>query len=186
MEGRIGGNRDKFFKNVEYFLQRRKELGLNAPIIDVKIIEMPENQHEVEKVMSYWQSRGAWTAKRRQYSWAGNNTNIRMKNKDFRIVCGRTLGIAAITWEGKLLICPNDADATIVLGDLNVESLKDIWARRNEQIVKYHFSHEWDKLPKICQSCNDWQIVGEERFDENGNPINKNYKEKGKVFSDKS
>ena len=73
---RRGGNRDKFFKNVEYLLQRKIARGQNTPIVDVKIIEMPENQHEVAEVMQHWQSKGAWTAKRRQYSWAGNNTHI--------------------------------------------------------------------------------------------------------------
>ena len=73
---RRGGKRDKFFKNVEYLLQRKKQRQQETPIVDVKIIEMPENQHEVAEVMQHWQSKGAWTAKRRQYSWAGNNTHI--------------------------------------------------------------------------------------------------------------
>ena len=105
---------------------------------------------------------------------------------DFRIACGRATGIIVITWDGKVPNCCNDSNAATIWGDVNTESIKDIWARRNEQMVKYHFSHEWDKLPAICQVCNDWQIVGEERFDEHGNPINKNYKEKGKVFEHKN
>ena len=155
------------------------------PIIDVKIIEMPENQHEVSQVMEYWQKRGSWVAKRRQYSWGGSNEHSTLKTKDFRIACGRAIGICVISWEGKVHNCACDADGKVIWGDLNTESLKDIWKRRNEKMVKYHFSHDWDKLPPICQGCNDWQIVGEERFDENGNPINKNYEEKGKVFDRK-
>lgn len=152
----------------------------------MKIIEMPENQHEVEQVMKYWQSKGAWTAKRRQLSWGGNNKRATLDNKDFRIACGPALGVLPITWEGKVTNCVWCADDTVIWGDVNTESLQEIWRRRNEQMVKYHFSHEWDKLPALCQNCNDWQIVGEERFDENGNPINKNYNSKGKVFSEKS
>ena len=182
---RRGGKRDVFFKNVEYFLNRRKEKNLTKPIIDVKIIEMPENQSEVEQVMKYWQSKGAWTAKRRQHSWGGSNEHATLKPKDFRIVCGKSLGVCGITWDGKICNCTSDTDGKVVWGDVNTESIQDIWRRRNEQMVKYHFSHEWDKLPEICQSCNDWQIVGEERFDENGNPINKNYKAEGKVFAEK-
>ncbi len=92
------------------------------------------------------------------------------------------MGIAVITWDGKFLNCPNDFDGTLIWGDLNTEALQDIWRRRNEHMTKYHLSHEWDKLPAICQACNDWQIVGEERFDEHGNSVNKNYNAKGKVF----
>lgn len=179
---RRGGNRDKFFKNVEYFLQRRKQLKRDDLIVDVKVIELPENQHEVSQIMSYWQSKGAWTARRRQLSWAGNNMHSNLSDKDFRIVCGIAVGIVMITWDGKMVNCADDADGTVIWGDLNTESLRDIWRRRNEQMIKYHFSHEWDKLPAICRTCNDWQIIGEERFDENGNPINKNYNTTGRTF----
>lgn len=180
---RRGGKRDKFFKNVEYLLQRKKQRQQETPIVDVKIIEMPENQAEVATVMSYWQRLGAWTAKRRQYSWGGSNEHANLTAKDFRIACGRALGICTVTWDGKVTNCACDFDGTVIWGDLNVDSLKDVWQKRNAQMVQHHFSHEWDKLPAICRQCNDWQIVGEERFDENGNPVNKNYKQKGTVFA---
>lgn len=159
---RCGGKRDVFFKNVKYFLQRRKERNQKTPIIDVKIIEMPENQYEVEQVMKYWQSKGSWTAKRRQYSWGGDNKNSKLENKDFRIVCGKSLEVCAITWDGKIFNCTADTVGIVIWGDLNSESLQDIWKRRN-----------------------DWQIVDEECFDEHGTPINKNYKSQGKVFAEK-
>lgn len=68
---RVGGNRDVFYQNVEYILKRKRERGLEKPIIEVKIIEMDQNRSEVDKVMKYWQERGAWTAKRRMHSWGG-------------------------------------------------------------------------------------------------------------------
>ncbi len=68
-----------------------------------------------------------------------------------------------------------DVDAEYICGDINKESIKDVWSRRNERMVRYHLSHEWDKLPAICRSCNDWSIIGEERFDADGNPVAKNY-----------
>ncbi len=182
---RRGGKRDKFFKNIEYLLERKKQRGDVLPIIDVKVIEMPENKHEVSQIMSYWQSKGAWTARRRMISWGGTNDKASFDLNADRIICGKALGTLAITWNGKVANCSIDADLSIIRGDVNVESIQDIWRRRNEQMVKYHFSHEWDKLPPICQQCNDWQIIGEERFDERGNPINKNYAAKGKTFSSK-
>lgn len=69
-----------------------------------------------------------------------------------------------------------------VLGDINVDSMKKIWNERNESMVKYHMSHEFEKLPKLCQNCTDWMIIGEKRWDENGNEINKNYSHEGKML----
>lgn len=187
---RVGGNRDKFYKNVEYILQRKKEYeklypSRKLPIIEVKIIEMPENQAEVSQLVEYWQKKGAWVAKRRLISWGGINERAQFQPHS-RIACGAGLGTCMITWDGKVPYCCCDVDASVILGDLNTDSILDIWQRRNEQYIKYHFSHEWDKLPLICQKCNDWQHMGEIRYDEKGNLIKKNYKDKGKVFAEKS
>ena len=93
----------------------------------------------------------------------------------FRIACGYGIGTCAITWEGKVVNCTIDADAKIVWGDVNTSSIKEIWQKRNKELLTAHINHQFETLPEICQNCNDWQIIGEERFDEKGNQMNKNY-----------
>lgn len=95
-----------------------------------------------------------------------------------RIACGNAVGIFPITWDGMAVNCVMDVDAEYVCGDVNKESIKEIWERRNHEMVQYHLSHEWDKLPRICANCNDWSVIGEERFDSDGNPVSKNYDSK--------
>lgn len=179
---RRGGKRESFYRNVEYLLRRKEELGISSPIVEVKIIEMPENEKEVAAVMSYWQEKGAWTARRRLHSWGGSNAKAKFSTTR-RIACGKAVGVCGITWDGNILNCTADYDGSVIWGNVNKDSIQQIWRQRNEGMVKYHFNHEFDKLPLVCQRCNDWQIVGEERFDEKGNSINKNYNEKGKVFA---
>lgn len=105
---------------------------------------------------------------------------------DFRIACGKALGICGITWDGNVTNCTADVDASVIWGNVNDSSIQEIWNRRNLEMVTLHFEHRFDELPQICRSCNDWQIVGEERFDENGRPVQKNYKENGETFADRS
>ena len=69
-----------------------------------------------------------------------------------------------------------DTDAEHSCGDVNHETINSIWKRRNENFVKYHLTHDWNCIPKFCRNCNDWMVVGEQKFDENGNIIIKNYK----------
>ena len=90
----------------------------------------------------------------------------------------------AITWDGKVPNCVMDVDAQYLFGDVCKESIKDIWMRRNEKMVSKHMEHKWDDLPDICKSCKDWSIIGEERFDENGKPVNKNYDHSGKMIAE--
>lgn len=93
-----------------------------------------------------------------------------------------TLGVMAITWEGKVVNCVMDVDAKFVCGDANTESLKDIWQRHNKNLVDLHLNRDWERLPEICKNCSDWKIIGEERYDENGIRILKNYNSKEKML----
>ena len=172
---RVNGNRDITYSNIEYILKRKKELGLNKPILEVKVMEMEENQHEVEEILTYWRERGAWTTKRRLISWGGNVPELAPQTNEKRIACGYAIGILAITWDGKAVVCPADADATDIRGDLNTESIKEIWTRRNKDVVSKHLEHKWDEIPTICKGCMDWVFIGEERFDEFGNTVQKSY-----------
>lgn len=182
---RVNGNRDVTYSNIEYILKRKKELGLERPIIEVKVMEMEENKHEVDKIIQYWRERGAWTTMRRLISWAGMCDDIKPKADTERTACGNAVGILAITWDGKAVNCVMDVDAQYICGDAAKESIKDIWMRRNRDMVSKHMEHKWDELPKICKNCTDWAIIGEERFDENGKPVLKNYGHKGKMLTDK-
>ncbi len=181
---RVGGNRDETYANIEYLLKRKKELGLKKPIIEVKVMEMEENKDEIDKIVSYWRERGAWTTTRRLISWAGMCEDIRPEVETERIACGNAVGILPITWDGKVTNCVMDVDAQFICGDVTKESIKDIWARRNRDMVSKHMEHRFDELPDICKSCTDWTIIGEERFDENGNPVQKNYKHDDKMLSE--
>lgn len=179
---RVNADRDVFYKNVEYLLEYKKKINSDT-VIDVKIIEMEQNKHEVKKVVEYWRNRGAWTAVRRCAEWVAENDNP--VNDDInidRIACGTAVGTAVISWDGMVGGCAWDYDCTMKCGDINKESIKEIWMRRNDQFLKLHFEHRWNELPKMCQNCTDWRVIGEERFDENGNPVNKSYKTEEKMF----
>ncbi len=179
---RVGADRDVVYHNIEYFLKRKKERGKENVKAEVKIMEMEENKEEVEQVMDYWREKGAWTAKRRLLTWGGAVDSIKINGHHERIACGWGIGICAINWEGKVANCAVDADAKVIWGDVNTSSIKEIWQKRNEKMVTAHITHNFEALPEICQNCNDWHIIGEERFDEKGNPIQKSYAQDHELF----
>lgn len=172
---RVNGNRDVTYNNIEYILKRKKELGLSKPIIEIKVMEMEENKHEIDQIIKYWRERGAWTTTRRLISWAGLVDDIKPELRDDRIACGNAVGIMAITWEGEVALCVMDVNAEHVCGNVKHDSIKNIWQRRNREFVAKHMEHRFDELPLICQNCTDWEIIGEERFDESGESRDKSY-----------
>lgn len=182
---RLGADRDVVYKNIEYILERKKELGYKLPVIDIKIIEMEENKHEVDKVLEYWRAKGAWTAKRRPHTWGGNSEHISINDIENRIACGKAVGTLPIVWDGTAVNCPSDIQGEVVWGDVNTESIEEIWKRRNEKMVSLQLEHRFSELPLQCQHCNDWQLIGEERFDEFGNPRDRSYSADEKMYEEK-
>lgn len=177
------GDRDKFFKNVEYLLEEKKKR--NSPVlIDVKVIDMDENHHEIDQIVEYWKNKGAYVAVRRRSEWV--NTGEERKGEgggsgwDGRIACGYAVGIAAITWDGILAGCAWDYDLSVPCGNIFDYTIKELWKKRNEEFVKPHFEHKWAYLPKLCIECDNWKHVGEERFAPDGTPLERNYDPEGK------
>lgn len=179
---RVGASRDVLYDNIEYILKRKDEQNLKKPIIEVKVMEMNENKHEIDKIIKYWRERGAWTTIRRLISWGGNCKDIKNDEIYDRIACGNAVGICGITWEGDVISCVMDVDASLIFGNVYKDNIQQIWQERNQKMVTYHMSHEFDKLPLMCKNCTDWKIVGEMRFDEKGNEIIKNYQETQESF----
>ena len=181
---RVGANRDVFYENVEFLMKRKKEMeaqGLKTPIIEMKAMEMEENRHELDQIVSYWRERGAWTTIRRLISWGGQHEGIKHEEMEERYACGHAVGVCAITWDGDVVTCAMDADGKTVYGNVYNESIAEIWKRRNEEMVSKHLEHKFDEIPEVCKHCTDWQIIGEQRFDEQGNAQIRNYDEKAKM-----
>ncbi len=179
---RVGADRDVTYANIEYLLKRKQELLVKDTIVEVKVMEMEENRHEVDQILAYWRQRGAWTTTRRLISWAGMCEDIKPKAQTSRVACANAVGILAITWDGKAVNCVMDVDAQYVCGDVTQSSVKDIWIQRNRDMVSKHMEHRFEELPEICQSCTDWAIIGEERFDDQGNPVQKDYGHRNKML----
>lgn len=63
----------------------------------------------------------------------------------------------------------------MVYGNVNETSIEEIWAKRNKELTEKHLAHKFDELPEVCKRCTDWTIIGEERYDENGDVVKKSY-----------
>lgn len=179
---RVNGNRDIFYANVEYLLEEKKRRNSDV-VIDVKVIEMDENRDEIPQIVKHWSARGAWTAVRRCADWVFEKNPVgEPVQNDNRIACGHLIGTLVVTWNGEVAQCAWDANASNIIGDVNKETIKTIWGRHNRELCSVHMNHEWDKLNHLCKNCADWKYVGEERYDEQGNKIEKNYDSQKKML----
>lgn len=154
---RQGGDFEVARRNMLGILGVAKRLGLQGPKIVAQLVEMEENIDEVDAFISYWTSKGAHVKLRRRLGW-GKGVDapyLAIKQTERFMPCPCLIRAMSIHWDGRVPQCDGDWNGEEYLGDVNKQSIKEIWdgelARRRER----HWNGDFDFEP--CRHCSDWQ-----------------------------
>lgn len=131
---------EKSKANVEYFISIAK-----IPY-KVYLLASAINTQGIEQFKVTWPENNIFIGK--YVNWAGK----RPSNMDgTRNPCGRILSEMTVYWDGRVNLCCMDSDAGIILGDLNTQSIKEVW-ESNQWMRDKHKSLDFDL--ELCRNCN--------------------------------
>jgi len=158
---RVGGDYNKVVSNILYLIELKKKLKANKPEVIVQFVEMEENKHEKEDFIKFWSAQGITVKVRPMVSWAGKIKAPNLKSDDIpRRPCHWIMKTMSIIDSGQVVFCAVDLDAEVIVGDVKNNSLQEIWNGKLKQMRNFHLRREFDKLPQLCQRCQDWQSSG--------------------------
>lgn len=157
---RVGADRNEVFANVERLLDLKARLASRTPRVEVQFSMMDQNEHEVGEFRSYWLARGADVKIREKLSWGGTVGASNLSSTLPRIACPWALRTCAIHWNGDVVACAVDYDGRFVAGNLNQQSIHEVWTGRHRVLQAQHLSHDFAGLPSPCHDCLDWQVAG--------------------------
>jgi radical SAM protein with 4Fe4S-binding SPASM domain len=160
MKIRVGGSYEKVVNNTLHLLELKRELDAEKPEVFVQFVEMDVNRAEKEHFIEFWKKAGAGVKIRPKVSWAGQieAPNLVMDEKD-RWPCYWAMRTLSITDTGKVVTCAVDLDAKFVAGDVNHQSLREIWNGKLKKLRQLHQSRQFEALPENCKQCKDWQAA---------------------------
>ena len=160
MKIRVGGSYEKVVNNTLHLLELKRELDAEKPEVFVQFVEMDVNRAEKEDFIEFWKKAGAGVKIRPKVSWAGQieAPNLVMDEKD-RWPCYWAMRTLSITDTGKVVTCAVDLDAKFVAGDVNHQSLREIWNGKLKKLRQLHQSRQFEALPENCKQCKDWQAA---------------------------
>lgn len=155
---RVGGDYSRVINNIENFIRLKRERGAEKPKVCVQFVEMDINAHEKEDFINFWRRKGTIVKIRPKVSWGGliDAPNLILGNGD-RWPCHWAMQTMSITNTGKVVTCAVDLDARFVAGDVNTQSLKEIWNHKLKKLRQLHASKRFEDLPDNCKECKDWQ-----------------------------
>lgn len=142
---RIGGKLDKVFEATKNLMEARKITGKKGPLIIWQFIVFSHNEHELPEIkkiakefgVDYLQIKTAQVydyetgndliPKNEKYArYKKDENQYAIKNKLLNH-CWRLWHSCVVTWDGLIVPCCFDKDASHQLGDLKLSSFNHIW-----------------------------------------------------------
>ena len=157
---RKGGKYEKILENCLRFIKIRDEIGKGKPQVQIRFVEQKANTHEVESWKNFWLSKVQPTdvvAAKKMHSW-GNKLKSYERNIDKNEMkpCISPFSTLEVLYDGTVPLCGCDYKPTVVLGNVQKHSLKEIWNNTKfKKMRNFHSSGNRNKIP-ICIGCKIW------------------------------
>lgn len=162
-------NYGKVLSNVETFLRNRTSASPRHVV--VQLIEMQDNAREIKRFTDYWTNRGIQVHLKPLMTWTGDVDAINMlspyksnTNAGSVLPCDRLWRHLSVFWDGTVVPCHYIYDKQFVLGDLNRQTISDVWG--GSDFVEFRSRHIADARAAItcCSKCkvrslHGWELL---------------------------
>ncbi len=171
---RRGGRLDKVIEGAKNIVKWKRELKSKTPYVFFQFLVVKHNEHQIEdvkklakeigvdgvrfktaQVYDYENDPNQLIPEDNKYSryYKDKEGNTKPKNK-MGNHCWRLWHGNVVTWDGKVVPCCFDKDATHQLGDLNESSMAEIWKNGKYNDFREKITQS-RKMIDICANCSE-------------------------------
>ena len=150
---------ERVLTNIASFIAiRNKSKAKTSILITAKDFNM-ENLREIREFYSFWQDRidpemdvvdVGFTDERRNAEAFGYD--IKRKNVEFRFPCVILWTTLVVMVNGDVVLCNFDYDGAMVIGNLGVEDIAEVWEKKMQVYREMHLNNQQTKI-RICKNC---------------------------------
>jgi len=178
---RVGGKLEKVLEGARNIVKWKKELNSKTPFVFFQFLVVKPNEHQIEDIKQLAKEIGVdqvrfKTAQIYDYENDPNQllTSIDKysrykKDKDGKMQiksglqnqCWRLWSANVITWDGLVVPCCFDKDASHQLGNLKTQSFKETWQNDNYKQFRSELMTSRKNID-ICANCSEGLKVWEE------------------------
>lgn len=147
------------FHNIREFVRIRKELKKRTPKLILQYLPQEANEARTEEFRSLWRSvldkkAGDRLNSSTLHNYGGGRAYNRVGEKIVS-VCFYPWTALSVLWDGKAVTCCMDYNGVQEVGDLNTQSVREIWNGPVLSAIRTNFGKlDYSGFP-TCQSC-DW------------------------------
>jgi radical SAM protein with 4Fe4S-binding SPASM domain len=111
------------------------------------MVEIEDNQQEVEMFKKIWGKNAIFGEFK---NWGGARHD-KLEKTGERKPCWALLNTMSVLWDGRVVPCCMDYDGKLILGDVNKNTLTEIW-HQSQWLRKQHRRLDFNIIP--CKDCN--------------------------------
>jgi len=177
---RVGGNLDKVLEGARNVVKWKKELKSSTPFIFFQFLVVKPNEHQVAEIRKLGKEIGVDQVRFKTaqvYDYENDPNQLiptiekysrykKDKNGKLRVKsglgnhCWKLAHANVITWDGLVVPCCFDKDATHQLGNLKTQSFKEIWKNDNYRQFRRELMTSRKNID-ICANCSEGLSVWE-------------------------
>mgnify|MGYP001285314387 CR=1 FL=1 len=138
--------------------QYKKKINSNTKVA-VSIVDSEINHGEVKSFLRFWKGKVDQVIVRPYHTDPQNIIGDQrgIQGEDKRWPCPQLWRRLSVNFDGKVRFCVNDWKHMGVIGDANVDSLRDIWNGEAINVIRENLvSHNFDKVD-LCRECHEWE-----------------------------
>jgi len=147
----VGIHHDRVQQNVLQFVENRKKLGVNGPVIETVFYSIPENQHELVPFLDYWGN----IVDHAIYGGSALEALIdqQQTKKCQTRTCITLWERMVILWNGDVSMCGMDLNGEWLVGNMRGQSIQQVW--QSEALVNIRKTHKDGRFDEIslCKYC---------------------------------
>ena len=162
---RVGVSYDKVYERVPRFLEIWDAEGYrDRCFTEVRVIEVPENAHEIADYRAFWEPRCTEVVVTELYQWPWTGQRRRDVVKK---PCLKVLDEMFFYSNGNATICCWDVHERAVIGNVDEQSVLDIWGGYVANQMRALLDDGRRDLLTLCSRCNAYEGFDFDQF-ENG------------------
>jgi MoaA/NifB/PqqE/SkfB family radical SAM enzyme len=153
-----GGSFEKIRRTVETVYDHVRKTGATTRIELAYILNPDVNDGEAAAFTRWCDENGYEYKLVGLHSWAGSRNELTAARADARVSpCRAQWDGMMVNWDGTVSTCFQDADATEIFGDLNEQSIREVWQGPLRQRRRSMVAGEF---PGLCASCSSFIAPG--------------------------
>ncbi len=167
---RKGGQLEKVTQGLRLMMQTKKEMKASTPLVVLQFIVFKNNEHQIEDIKKLAKDIGVdHLALKTAQVYDYEHSNIIPENQKFSRYtkkkdgsysinnkfynhCWRSWQSSVLTWDGTMVPCCFDKNASYQLGDLQSQSYREVWEGKEFKQFRSNLLKNRKNID-ICRNC---------------------------------